>query len=69
MAYRHGSRCHCQWCRGWNQAKRQWAAANAGASSTTHDGHDVWPLVSKPGTTWCRTCQQHFTPTQTGEQK
>jgi hypothetical protein len=28
MAYRHGSRCHCQWCRGWNNAKARWAADN-----------------------------------------
>jgi len=27
----------------------------------THEGHDTWPLISKPGTVWCRTCQVHFT--------
>jgi hypothetical protein len=33
--------------------------------STAHDAHDVWPLISKPGTSWCRTCQVHFTPAPT----
>lgn len=27
----------------------------------SHDDHDVYPLKSKPGTFWCRTCQTHFT--------
>jgi hypothetical protein len=27
-----------------------------------HDGHDVWPLISQPGTTWCRDCQVQYTP-------
>lgn len=25
-----------------------------------HVGHDVWDLISKPGTSWCRTCKVHF---------
>ena len=25
-----------------------------------HKGHDLWPLISKPGWTWCRTCQVEF---------
>jgi len=25
-----------------------------------HDDHDVWPLISRPGTFWCRDCQVHF---------
>lgn len=29
-------------------------------ATQTHDGHDVWPLVSKPGVTWCRTCRAHY---------
>jgi hypothetical protein len=28
---------------------------------SAHADHDTWALISKPGTTWCRTCQQHFT--------
>ena len=27
-----------------------------------HTGHDTWPLISRPGTVWCRTCQEHYTP-------
>lgn len=25
-----------------------------------HAAHDTWPLISAPGTVWCRTCQRHF---------
>lgn len=27
-----------------------------------HNGHDQWPLISRPGVSWCRTCQVHFIP-------
>lgn len=29
-------------------------------AAAKHAGHDVWPLFSRPGVVWCRTCQEHY---------
>jgi hypothetical protein len=29
-------------------------------TTTTHEGHDVWPMISKPGAVWCRACKVEF---------
>jgi hypothetical protein len=31
---------------------------------TDHAGHDIWPLISRPGVVWCRDCQAHFPGTR-----
>ena len=38
-----------------SKAYKTWAPPNP------HESHDTWPLISRPGRAWCRTCQEHYT--------
>lgn len=50
LAQRVGEGRYARYERVRHITKGEWQA-------TAHQDHDLWPLISKPGATWCRTCQ------------
>lgn len=47
-----------QWAR--FACKHGHGALDAIPFEDAHIDHDTWPMLSRPGFTWCRTCQVHF---------